>query len=113
MPSINSSYWILTVLSTQLYMTMYVILFFAAIYLKYKYKNNNNVFSIPGGVKGTCAVALFGLIGCGTTFIVGFISPYKIHINSMKYLEICIAGLLILILPVPLFYMYQSITAKK
>ncbi|MCE3238422.1 MAG: gadC [Gammaproteobacteria bacterium] len=113
MPSINSSYWILTVLSTQLYMTMYAILFLAAIYLKYKYKYNNNIFSIPGGAKGTCIVASCGLVGCCITFIVGFILPYKIHMDSFKYLQLCIAGLVILILPVALFYMYQSITAKK
>ncbi|MCD6039112.1 MAG: gadC [Gammaproteobacteria bacterium] len=113
MPSINSSYWILTVLSTQLYMTMYAILFLAAVYLKHKYKNNNRIFSIPGGVKGTCIVALCGLIGCCITFMVGFILPYKIQMNSLRYVGLCLTGLLILILPVALFYRYQNLRVQE
>src|SRR6185312_5554436 len=75
MPSVNGSYWLLTALSTQLYMFMYVFMFLAAICLKYKFEKQPDAFTIPGGKTGMWIASLLGLVGCTITLIVGFIPP--------------------------------------
>jgi amino acid transporter len=108
MPSVNSSYWLLTALSTQLYMLMYVIMFIAAIRLKYQYPANTNTFSIPGGKRGVWFVSLLGLTGCFITLIVGFIPPTSINMGQwINYPILFGIGMLVMISPVCLIYSYK------
>jgi amino acid transporter len=108
MPSVNGSYWLLTALSTQLYMLMYVLMFFAAIVLKYKFKKEPNAFTIPGGKMGMWFACLLGLIGCTITIIVGFIPPSGINVGGFMHYEMLFcSGLIAMISPVIFFYLYQ------
>lgn len=108
MPSVNGSYWLLTALSTQLYMLMYVIMFIAAIRLKYKYKKDPNAFTIPGGRLGTWLTCLLGLLGCAITLFVGFIPPSGIDVGGYVHYEIVFtSGMVGMILPISIFYLYQ------
>jgi glutamate:GABA antiporter len=109
MPSVNGSYWLLTALSTQLYMLMYVVMFLAAICLKYKLVKQPNAFSIPGGKLGMWLVSGLGLIGCAVTLFVGFIPPDGINVGGTLHYEIVFSsGLIGMIIPAVFFYLYQS-----
>jgi len=109
MPSVNGSYWLLTALSTQLYMLMYVIMFGAAIYLKYKLKNKPNAFAVPGGKIGMWLTSGLGLIGCFITLYVGFIPPEGIDVGGLQHFEIIFtSGMALMVTPVLLFYIYQT-----
>lgn len=111
MPSVNGSYWLLTALSTQLYMLMYVIMFCAALCLKNKIKREVHSFTIPGGKWGMGFVCLLGLIGCVITLIVGFIPPDGINVGSLFHYEMIFSGgLVIMLVPVIFFYWYHSKT---
>ncbi|CAM4375711.1 MAG: Glutamate/gamma-aminobutyrate antiporter [Legionellaceae bacterium] len=111
MPSVNGSYWLLTALSTQLYMLMYVIMFLAAIRLKYKYPLQPRPFSIPGKKLGIWLISLLGLIGCSITLIVGFIPPNGINVGSFQhYVTIFTLGMLGMILPIIGFYIYKKVS---
>lgn len=113
MPSVNGSYWLLTALSTQLYMLMYVLMFLAAICLKYKLKQQPNSFTIPGGKAGMWAACLLGLIGCAITIAVGFIPPSGINVGGWMHYEIMFSGGLVgMISPVVFFYWYQNKAIK-
>ncbi len=101
MPSVNGSYWLLTDLSTQLYVLMYVVMFIAAIVLAKKYAGHPRKFAIPGGAKGTITVCLIGIVGCLITLFVGFIPPESIDVGSAVHYEIVfISGMLVMLLPV-------------
>ncbi len=114
MPSVNGSYWLLTALSTQLYMLMYVIMFIAAIALKIKFKNKVTSFNIPGGKWGMWLTSGLGLIGCAITLFIGFIPPTGIDVGGFMHYEIVFtSGLIGMILPVVFFYAYQSTKNKK
>ena len=114
MPSVNGSYWLLTALSTQLYMLMYVLMFLAAIRLKYKLKNQSGGFLIPGGKAGMWIACLLGLIGCGITIVVGFIPPSGINVGGWMHYEMMFSGgLLGMIFPVVFFYWYQNKKLKS
>ncbi len=109
MPSINGSYWLLTALSTQMYVCMYIILFIVGLTMRYKYPDLNPSFSIPGGKIGLWIVCLLGLSGCILTEIVGFIPPDGINVGSLSHYEaIFISGMLLMILPVLGCYSYKN-----
>lgn len=114
LPSINASYWLLSALSTQLYMFMYVLMFFSALRLRKKMTYSENSFVIPGKKYGLWGVCLLGLIGCSITIFVGFIPPGGINIGSKFYYEMLFCGGMIgMILPIGFFYWYQASSQKK
>ncbi len=114
MPSVNGSYWLLTALSTQLYMLMYVMMFCAAFYLKYKNQLSTSAFTIPGGKIGMWAVCGLGLLGCMITLAVGFIPPAGINIGSaLHYETVFCSGIVIMLFPVWFFYLYKNKTTQN
>lgn len=115
LPSVNASYWLLTALTTQLYMLMYVLMFLAAIKLKISNRQQQSeTFRIPGKLLGFSLVSLFGLIGCAITLLVGFIPPSNINIGSQWSYEILfISGIVIMILPVTFFFWYANRQKKN
>lgn len=100
MPSVNGSYWLLTALAAQLYMLMYLIMFLAAIKLRFKAPQQPRAFQIPGGLVGMYIVAGTGIIGVLTTLVVSFMPPEGINIGQVSRYELTlIAGLLIMCSP--------------
>lgn len=109
LPSVNASYWLLSALSTQLYILMYVLMFFAAIKLRKKSALNTNTFKIPGKNAGLYTICTLGLIGCAIALFVGFIPPSNINIGSkLNYLIIFCSGMVGMVLPVTVFYLYHA-----
>jgi amino acid transporter len=114
MPSIGGSYWLLTALNIQLYMIMYVMMFIAALYLRYKYANQVRPFAIPGGKIGIWITCLLGLMGCAITLIVGFFPPAGIDVGSIfRYEATFIGGIFATVLPTLLFYYYKYKTPNN
>ncbi len=114
MPTINASYWLLTDLSTQMYMFMYVLMFIAAIRLSYKYPDKERPFRVPGGRFGMWITCLLGLIGCGVTITVGFFPPDSINVGGFWHYEtMFVGGLVVMILPIFLFYGYRMATTSS
>lgn len=108
MPSVNGSYWLLTALSTQLYMIMYVIFFAAGVYMRYKFPEQARPFRIPGKY-GMWVTALFGLFGCAITLCVGFFPPAGINVGTtFHYESIFVAGLFAMCVPVFFFFGYRK-----
>jgi len=108
MPTVNGSYWLLTDLSTELYMLMYLFMFVAVIYLRYKFKKIARPFKIPGGNWGVWLVGLFGIFGTLITLTVGFIPPGSINVGGFSHYEIMfVSGVIAMLLPVVIFYIYQ------
>lgn len=110
MPSVSGSYWLLTALNIQVYMIMYVMMFIAAIYLRYKYADRPRPFAIPGGKAGVWFVSVLGLIGSAITLAVGFLPPQGINVgNTFHYEVIFCSGILAMILPTIFFFAYRAI----
>jgi amino acid transporter len=100
MPSVNGSYWLLTALAAQLYMLMYLMMFFAAIKLRQKAPDHLRGFRIPGGLMGMYIVAGIGIVGVTTTLIVSFMPPEDINVGSVTSYELTlIFGLLLMCSP--------------
>ncbi len=100
MPTVNSSYWLLNVLTTQLYMLMYLCIFFSFLRLRFKYPKTHRPFAVPGGQIGMWLVCLLGVVSMAFTFYIGFIPPKQIfHSGYWQYDLILGAGLLIFCIP--------------
>jgi len=82
MPSVSSAYWILSALIAQLYLIMYILMFAAAIKLRYKFPHVNRAYKIPGGLIGMWVTAGLGILGSFGTFLIGFFPPSQIEIGN-------------------------------
>lgn len=113
MPSVNGSYWLLTDLSTQLYLFMYIILIVAGMRLKWTNNIGGMGFKIPGGKWGTFFIGLLGLIGCAIAITVGFVPPSDINVGSFWHYETVFGfGLILFVTPVLGFYWLAKRQAK-
>lgn len=108
MPSVNGSYWLLTDLSTELYVLMYLMLFVAFIAIQFKHPIRKKIFNIPGGFAGSLIVSWVGIFGCLIALIIGFFPPTNIEVGGFWHYEISFScGLMLMILPIMGFYIYQ------
>ena len=85
MPTVSSAYWILNVLAVELYLLMYMLMFAAAIKLRYKRPYVERAYKIPGGNLGMWGVAGIGMLGCVFTFFIGLLPPAQIHVGSVLF----------------------------
>jgi amino acid transporter len=100
MPSVNASYWILTAMTAQLYMGMYILMFAAAIALRYRRPEVTRAYRIPGGKPGIWIVAGAGFIISIITIIIGFFPPDGINVgNVWRYEAIMATGLFLMSIP--------------
>ncbi|MEM9243035.1 MAG: APC family permease [Pseudomonadota bacterium] len=102
MPTISSSYWLLTVLSAQLTFIMYIALCAAAIKLRYQGIGSINTYRVPGGNIGLCLIAGIVIIVCIAAFFVGFFPPTRlINIGSKLFYDaFLIVGMVVIMMPV-------------
>jgi len=107
MPSVNSSFWLLSVMTAQLAMLVYVFMFAAVIRLRYKTSSTRKAaaFKIPYGNFGVCTIASIGILTCTTAVALGFFPPSQIKIgNLFTYESIMIAGIIACCLPPLVIY---------
>jgi len=94
MPSVNSSYWILSNLTAQLALLFYILMFAAAIRLRHKHAHVKRAFRIPGGKIGIWLVCGVGMMTCLGAILLGFLPPTQIAIgNIFHYEAILIVGI--------------------
>lgn len=114
MPSVNGSYWFLTDLSTELYLLMYVVMFFSAIRLYKLFNDRPAPFHLPGGKAAIWVVAGLGLFGSILAMVVGFIPPSNINVgNPANYEWLFFVGMLVMVLPVLFFVAYRQSQLKR
>jgi len=103
MPTINSAYWILTVLAVQAYLIMYIFMFAAAVKLRYTHAHLVRGYQIPGKKIGVWSVSGIGIVSCLGCFILSFIPPIQISfLNPSEYILLLIIGM-VLIYTIPAF----------
>jgi glutamate:GABA antiporter len=109
MPTVNSSFWLLSAMTAQLALLVYVALFASALKLYYKKPDVHRHFKIPGKKIGIWTVCLLGSLSSFSVIIFGFIPPSDIPIkNNFLYEFILIGGMAILcLIPFLLYHAYQ------
>jgi amino acid transporter len=108
MPSVQSFYQILSQLTVLLYLIVYMLMFSAAITLRYKLPKMERPFRL--GAKGNGVMWLLGGMGfCGSllAFVLSFIPPSQIAVGSTAvwFSVLIIGALLFVVLPFIIYAM--------
>jgi amino acid transporter len=109
MPTVKSSYWLLSNLTAQLALLFYILLFSAAIRLRYKCSQTKRAFKIPGGTLGIYLVSGVGIFTCFIAIILGFLPPTQIEVGKVLNYEILlVAGIVLFCLPPFIFTVFSK-----
>lgn len=104
MPTVETAFWLVTAITTQFAMLMYILVFASAIKLRISKSDVERPYKIPGGLLGLCVVAGVGILTCMVSFGLGFIPPSQfkdalsLH-NIFVFEGYLIIGLITLSLP--------------
>ena len=108
MPSVQSFYQILSQLTVLLYLIMYLLMFAAAIYLRYNMKKANRPFRIGSKGNGLMwLIAGVGFLGSLLAFVLSFIPPGQIAVgsNAMWYSVLVIGCIVVVAVPLVIYAM--------
>lgn len=85
-PSINTAYWILIVLTTQMYLVIYILMFAAALRLRYTRSQVKRAYRIPLKNVGIWIVCSIGILSSVLAIIIGFLPPLEFHtVHTGRY----------------------------
>lgn len=95
-PNVSTAFFLLTALTALLYLIMYIMLYAAAVRLRYTQPNVNRSYKVPGGNFGMWCVSGIGIAGALFAIIVGFFPPKQLVIGSpFFYVCFLIMGVLV------------------
>jgi glutamate:GABA antiporter len=98
-PSVSHAFWILTVLATQVYLIMYVLLFIAVLRLRRTQPDHKYGYRAPA----LGLLCLVGTVSSVAAFVIGFVPPSQFsHLNPLKYTLLILAGILVIGIVPPL-----------
>src|SRR6516225_1140557 len=90
-PSVSHAYWIFTVMATQVYLIMYVLMFVAAIRLRRSQPDHPRGYRAPE----LGLLCLVGAVSSVAALVIGFIPPAQFgHSNLLIYALLILAGIL-------------------
>ncbi len=87
MPTASSAFWILSAIAVQLYLLMYILMFLAAIKLRYSHPHVERPYKIPYRMRGIWFVASLGILSSLFAFFVGFVPPSQLQVGSLVFYE--------------------------
>ncbi|HSX26645.1 MAG TPA: amino acid permease [Chlamydiales bacterium] len=92
MPSASSAFWILSAISAQIYLVMYVLMFLAAIKLRYSHADVPRTYRIPYKMPGIWFVGTLGALSSTFAFLMGFIPPGQLQVGNLIFYECFLIG---------------------
>jgi glutamate:GABA antiporter len=105
-PSVSSAYWIFSVMTTQIYLIMYVLMFIAAVKLR------RNQPDHPRGyrVRGLVTWCWIGGLASVAAFLIGFVPPSQFaHSSVVVYALLILLGIVAIgVLPPFLLYRFRK-----
>lgn len=100
MPTINSSYVVLSALTEKLALLVYLLIFAAAIVLRYKQPHVPRTYRVPGGNVGIWVISVTAIVACLAILVLGFVPPEQVDVgNIWQYETLLLIGLVICCLP--------------
>jgi glutamate:GABA antiporter len=99
-PGVNTSFWMLTALTTQMVLLMYILVFAAAIKLRYSQPEVERGYRVPGGTAGMWIVGCIGIAGCIFSFVLGFVPPSEVkHWSTPIYVAVMAVAIIAMSVP--------------
>ena len=102
MDDVSTAFFVLSAMTATLYLVMYILMYLAALKLRYSRKDLVRNYTIPGGLPVMWLVTVIGVAGVLFSLIVGFFPPDNLPVgNPVLYVSL-VAGGLILFTAIPL-----------
>ena len=112
MPTVSSAFMLMSALAAQLYLIMYLLMFAAAIRLRYTRPDVERGYTIPGGKAGIWLVCGIAICTCIFVTVFGFIPPDAVSKNgamaSAKYIAFLVVGMAVFT-AVPLYFYRRAL----
>jgi len=109
---VNSAFWMLLALTTTVYIVMYVLMYLAAIKLRYSQSNVKRAFNVPGGKMGMWATSGWGIVSMIIIFILALLPPTQASVESISLVAfeaLMIAGTIgVVIVPQVIYWKRKS-----
>jgi glutamate:GABA antiporter len=105
LPSVKSAYVFLAIISTQMALISYLILFAAGFQLRRSQPKKHRPFRIKGGLLGMGLITAIGGLTCLGTFVLSFIPPKDVLMLPSHYAGLLIMGMIVLCMPI--FWLYK------
>ncbi len=101
-PSVSSAYWILSVMTTQVYLIVYLLMFVAAVRLRRDQPDVKRGYKAPA-LKFMCGL---GFVASAAAIVIGFVPPSQFESgNTIAYAALILAGTVLLGLLPPLLFL--------
>ena len=113
--SVNVAFWMLIIMTSQFLLFMYVLMFAAAIVLRFKFPNVERAYSVPFGKAGMILTSGTGLLVCAIFYLISFFPPSDINVkNPVAYALVILGGnILIGFLPYVILQFVKNRKTKK
>jgi amino acid transporter len=112
LPTIETAYLVLTQLTAILALLMYVLMFVAAITLRYKKPDVERPYKIPGGNFGIWFIGMLGAISSFIAMCLGFIPPSQVLVGDpVLYQLLLVCGLALFCLPA--FFIHKRARSNR
>ena len=82
MADVSVAFFLLSAMTITLYLIMYMLMYAAAIRLRYSQPDLKRSYRVPGGTMGMWIVAGVGFVGVAFSFLVGFFPPTQLPVGS-------------------------------
>lgn len=109
MPNVSSAFFLLTALTAILYLIMYIMLFAAAIRLRYSQPKVRRAYMVPGGNFGMWIVSGVGIVGALFAITVGFFPPSQLKTGSpLFYVTFLVVGIIVCVAAPVMIYFFKK-----
>ena len=98
MNNVSVAFFLLSAMTVTLYLVMYILMYAAAIRLRFTQPDLPRSYKVPGGVFGMCFLAGIGILGVTFALVVGFFPPSNLPVgNPALYVGLVAAGLVLFV----------------
>lgn len=102
LPTVSASFWILSVMSAQTYLLMYILMFIAAIRLRYTKPHVPRAYKVPYKAKGIWILSTLGILSCVFVILLGFYPPSQLNVGNLVFYEFYLILSMIVMSVIPL-----------
>lgn len=101
MDNVNVAFFVLSAMTVTLYIIMYILMYLAALKLRYTAPELPRPYKVPGGWFGIWLITLVGLAGVGFAFVAGFFPPSNLPVGNPPLYVALVAGGTIIFTGIP------------
>lgn len=98
MSNVSVAFFLLSAITITLYLAMYILMYAAAIRLRFTQPDLPRSYKVPGGTAGMIFLAGIGLLGVTFALVVGFFPPSNLPVgNPALYVGLVAAGMVVFV----------------